>query len=121
MMLYKVNPMMFPYRSRNALWALWFLTDKNPFGCKMDSEFLMIDTKNFTMQQNYYYPYELFAFYAFEIYKMLRDKADEMKAYIDPNYRYVIVESFLNYVAGEHGAEIDFYLSQNKDSNQCSA
>lgn len=115
MMLYKVNPKLFPSRSRNALWALWYLTDKKDFGCRMDSEFLMIDDKKFITQQNYFYPYELFAFYAYEIYKLLRDKATEMKAYIDPDYRYVIVDAFLNYVATEHESEINFLISQIKD------
>ena len=76
-MMYKVYPNTFPNCSRNAIWALWYLTDKKTFGCKTDSEFLMIDVgKSFT-QQNYFYPYKLFAFYAFEIYKLLRDKATE--------------------------------------------
>lgn len=114
-MLYKVYPAIFPNRSRNAIWALWYLTDKNTFGCKTDSEFLMIDVGKSIVQQNYFYPYELFAYYAFEIYKMLRDKAAEYDAYIDPDYRYVIVDSFLDYVALEHDGEISVLKSQIKD------
>ena len=114
-MLYKVNPMCFPSRSRSALWALWYLTGKKDFGCRMDSEFLMIDVRKIITQQNYFYPYELFAFYAFEIYKMLRDKAAEMGAHIDPEYRYVVVDSFFDYVAGEHESEINVMTSQIRD------
>ncbi len=114
-MLYKVHPAIFPNRSRSAIWALWYLTNKDTFGCKTDSEFLMIDLSKNIVQQNYFYPYQLFAFYAFEIYKMLRDKATEYDAYIDPDYRYVIVDAFLEYIAMEHDSEISFLKSQIRD------
>lgn len=114
-MLYKVHPAIFPNRSRSAIWALWYLTNKETFGCKTDSEFLMIDLSKNIVQQNYFYPYQLFAFYAFEIYKLLRDKATEYEAYIDPNYRYVVVDAFLEYIAMEHDSEISFLKSQIRD------
>lgn len=114
-MLYKVHPAIFPNRSRSAIWALWYLTNKETFGCKTDSEFLMIDLSKNIVQQNYFYPYQLFAFYAFEIYKLLRDKATEYEAYIDPDYRYVIVDAFLEYIAMEHDSEISFLKSQIRD------
>ena len=114
-MLYKVYPALFPNRSRNAIWALWYLTNKEVFGCKTDSEFLMIDIGKSIVQQNYFYPYQLFAFYAFEIYKMLRDKATEYNAYIDTDYRYVLVDKFLDFIAMEHDEEITFMKSQIRD------
>lgn len=114
-MLYKVHPAVFPNRSRSAIWALWYLTNKETFGCKTDSEFLMIDLSKNIVQQNYFYPYQLFAFYAFEIYKMLRDKATEYNAYIDTDYRYVIVDAFLEFIAMEHDDEIAFLKSQIRD------
>ena len=114
-MLYKVHPALFPNRSRSAIWALWYLTNKETFGCQTDSEFLMIDLSKNIVQQNYFYPYQLFAFYAFEIYKLLRDKATEYDAYIDPDYRYVIVDAFLEFIAMEHDDEIAFLKSQIKD------
>ena len=114
-LLFKVHPGLFPNRSRNAIWALWYLTDKDTFGCQTDSEFLMIDVSKSITQQNYFYPYELFAFYAFELYKMLRDKATEYNAFIDPEYRYVIVDSFLDYVAMKHEDEITCLSSQIRE------
>ena len=114
-MLYKVFPEIFPNRSRSAIWALWYLSGKQSFGCRMDSEFLMIDVGKSITQQNYFYPYELFAFYAFEIYKMLRDKATELNTYIDPEYRYVIVDEFLSFVADKHDGEISFLKAQIRD------
>ena len=114
-MLYKVHPAIFPNRSRSAIWALLYLTDKETFGCKTDSEFLMIDLDKNIVQQNYFYPYQLFAFYAFEIFKMLRDKATEYNVDIDPDYRYVIVDAFLEFITMEHESEIEFLKSQIRD------
>ena len=122
MLLYKLNPMVFSSRSRNAVWALWYLSGKKDFGCRMDSEFLMINVEKVITQQNYYYPYELFAYYAFEIYKLLRDKAKDLGAYIDPAYRYVIVDAFFDYVAYEHQGEIKLLSEQlSEERGYCCA
>lgn len=112
MMLYKVNPSLFPSRSRNALWAMWFLSGKENFGCETDSEFIMIDIYKNIVQQNYFYPYELFAYYAYIIYKLIKEKAEELEVSIDTNYRYVIVDAFFDYVAKEHDDEISFLKTQ---------
>lgn len=114
-LLYKLYPGLFPNRSRSAIWALWYLTSKKTFGCEMDSEFLMIDVEKSITQQNYNYPYELFAYYAFEIYKLLKEKAAVLGTDIDNNYRYVIVDTFLSFVAGQHDSEITFFKSQIRD------
>lgn len=114
-LLYKIYPEAFSNRSRNATWALWFLTNKEKFGCITDSEFLMIDTKNVITQQNYFYPYELFSFYAHEIYKLIQKKAKELEVGLDDKYRYVVVDAFLDYVASEHDEEISLYKSQIRD------
>ena len=117
MMLYKVNPEVFPSRSRDALWALWYLTDKKDFGCTMDSEFLMIDIKKVITQQNYFYPYELFAFYALEIFKLIDKKATQMNVSIDREYRYVIVDAFLGFIADVHRTEIDLISAQEGENS----
>ena len=114
-MLYKLYPEIFANRSRSALWALWYLSGKKTFDCEMDSEFLMIDVEKSIAQQNYFYPYELFIYYAFEIYKMLKKKAEKMNLYIDPEYRYVIVDEFLSFVADMHDDEIAVLKSQIRD------
>lgn len=114
-MLYKVYPAVFSNRSRSALWALWYLSGKKAFGCKMDSEFLMIDKDKEIFQQNYFYPYELFSYYAFEIYSLLKEKAAEYKVSIDTDYRYVVVDAFFEYVAMEHDSAISFFKSQIRD------
>ncbi len=111
-MLYKLYPSVFSNRSREALWALWYLTNKKTFGCVEDSEFLNINLEKNTTQQNFFYPYELFSFYAYNIYLLLKKEADKYGAYIDKEYRYVIVDSFLSFVAKEHNEEISFLKSK---------
>lgn len=67
----------------------------------------MIDNKKVSTQQNYYYPYKLFHYYAFETYKLLKEKAESLGAYIDPDYRYVIVDAFLQFIADTHKNAIE--------------
>ena len=114
-MLYKNYPSLFPNRSRNAIWALWYLTDKRTFECEYDSEFLMIDPKKVITQQNYFYPYRLFAFYAYQICEMLKKRAEEMNVNFNSAYRYVITDAFLDYVAGEHMSEIELFAKQIRE------
>ena len=114
-MLYKVYPEIFPNRSRSAIWALWYLSDKKVVDCKYGSEFLMIDTHKTITQQNYFYPYELFAFYAHQLYQMLKEKAKANNVFLDPKYRYIFVDVFLTFIAKQHEEEISFFKSQIKD------
>ncbi|WP_240374046.1 hypothetical protein [Bacillus piscicola] len=114
-LLYKQNPSFFPNRSRDALWALWYLTNKKTFGCEEDSEFLMINVKESTTQQNYFYPYELFSFYALQIFNMLDKEAEKLGVHINREYRFVLVNAFLQFVAATHSDEINFLKSQLKE------
>lgn len=116
MFLYKLYPALFPSRSKNALWALYFLSGKDKFGCDYDSEFLMIDdVKKIVTQQNYFYPYELFYRYACEIYDLLEREAAEVSFSLPENYRYVAVDAFFSSVAENHENEIKFYENQIRD------
>jgi len=108
-MLYKNYPEAFSCRSRMGVWALWYLVAKNTFNCEMDSEFLMIDPKKNITQQNYFYPYELFSFYALQIYLMLKAEADKLGIVLDVAYRFVYVEAFLNFVAIKHIDQINTF------------
>lgn len=117
-LLYKMYPSVFPNRSRSAIWALWYLTCHQTFGCNTDSEFLMIDTEHNITQQNYFYPYELFNAYAFEIYKLLKEKACEIGAYINTDYRYAVVDSFLNFVFDKHSDEINELVKDSAEKEE---
>ena len=114
-LVYKTNPAVFPNRSSEAIWALWYLTDKKPFDCQEDSEFLMIDTEKNVTQQNFFYPYELFTFYAFQIYKMLKEEAEKLGVHFNSDYRYVFVDSFLSFISHMHNEEINFLKRMFKE------
>jgi len=116
-LIYKVNPAVFPNRGREAIWALWYLTNKKTFNCEQDSEFLMINLTKYNTQQNYFYPYVLFSYYAFQIYKMMKEKAEKFDVLLDPNYRYVFVDSFLSFIARLHSDEIEFLKSTFTEDN----
>jgi hypothetical protein len=116
-MLYKLFPFAFPNRSREAIWALWYLTSKKTFGCVEDSEFLMINVEEVTTQQNYFYPYDLFAFYALKVYLLLKKEAVKYGVNISSEYRYVILNSFLSFIAQNHAEEIDFLKAKVKDES----
>ena len=121
-MMYKNYPSLFANRSQNAIWALYYLSGQKTFGCRMDSEFLMIDNqKRFITQQNYFYPYELFSHYANVIYRLICKKAEEYDVFINPDYKYVIVDCFLNFVASEHSTDIFIFKTQIKERSNSHA
>lgn len=113
--IYKLFPFMFPVRSRESVYALWYLSAKETFGCREDSEFLIIDLEKNTTQQNYYYPYGIFAYYALQIYNELKRLFAGHGVDLPADYRFVIVENFLSFVAHHHQSEIDFLKRNNKD------
>jgi hypothetical protein len=104
--LYSLYPYAFANRSQNALWALYFLSGKGSFGLKDDSEFLMIDTENGTTQQNYHYPYDLFAYYALKVYLMLKQSCTKLNVFLEPRYRYIYLDSFLASITSHHENDI---------------
>lgn len=113
--IYKLFPEMFPNRSREAVWALYYLSSKKIFDCKEDSQFLMINVKEGTTQQNYFYPYGLFAFYALKIFNLLKLLYAKEGISIPIEYRFVAVDDFLSYVSRCHQDEIDV-LKQNSNN-----
>lgn len=115
--IYKLHPHIFPNRSREALWALWYLSGKKKFNCKEDSQFLMINAGEGTTQQNYFYPYALFAFYALEISRFLRENLKLYDIIISENNRFIIVDVFLSFVSRQHQQEIDL-LKQKSENYQ---
>lgn len=103
---YKLLPEYFPHRSREAIWALWYLTNKKDFGYEQDSEFLMILTDKVVTHQNFYYPYQLFGIYSYLIYRLLLEKYKELNVFFPEKHRYVMTNDFLKFVAKCHEAEI---------------
>jgi hypothetical protein len=64
-------------------------------------------------QQNFFYPYGLFALYAIRTYKELKSLYFKNGVKIDPGYRFVIVDSYLSFVARQHQREIDDLKKQS--------
>jgi len=113
--LYKFYPEMCPNRSRQAVWALYYLSNKKRFGCTQDSEFLMIDVKESTTQQNYFYPYGLFSIYALRIFKLIRKIYTDHSIFLFNEHRFIVLDGFLSFVASIHQPEID--LLKQKSQN----
>lgn len=113
--LFKLYPTIFPYRSREAVWSLWYLTSKKKYDCKQDSEFLMINLNDSTTQQNYFYPYDLFGFYAVKILNKLNAEFKLIGANFYEDYRFVILDSFLSFVAQKHNNEISVLKRKIKE------
>lgn len=113
--IFKLFPEMYPSRSREAVWALYYLSCKKKFGCKEDSQFLMINADEGTTQQNYFYPYGLFAFYALRIYYELKELYAKHGISLPIEYRFVTVDTFLSFVARSHQDEINV-LKQNSQN-----
>jgi len=113
--IFKLFPEMFPSRSREAVWALYYLSNKKKFGCKEDSQFLMINAKEGTTQQNYFYPYGIFAFYALRVFNKLKELYALQGISLPVEYRFVVVDCFLSFVSRTHQTEIDI-LKQNSQN-----
>ena len=113
--IFKLYPEMYPNRSREAVWALYYLSSKKKFGCKEDSQFLMINTNEGTTQQNYFYPYGLFAFYALRIFNKLKELYTRSDISLPSEYRFVPVDDFLTYVARTHQTEINILKQNSKN------
>jgi hypothetical protein len=107
--LYSLHPQAFSNRSQNAIWALYFLTEKKDFGFSDGSEFLMVDAneERSTAQQNYHYPYDLFAYYALCLHKMLKEACAKKGIALDNSKRYCYVDGFVDHIAARHGSEIN--------------
>lgn len=116
--IYKLYPEMFPNRSREAVWALYYLSNKKNFGCKEDSEFLMINIKEGNTQQNYFYPYALFSFYALRIFNYLKELYAKHGVILPAEYRFVAVDCFLSFVSRSHQSEIDLLKQRSINSYQ---
>jgi len=104
--LYSLYPNAFSNRSQSGIWSLWYLVDKNTFGFKDDSEFLMIHLAEGKTHQNYHYPYDLFSYYALQIYLLLKEACTSEGVILQDSYRYIYLESFFNHIAEVNSKEI---------------
>ena len=72
----------------------------------------MINLNKNTTQQNFFYPYDLFSYYAYNIYLLVKAEAEKHNVDIDKKYRYVYVNSFLSFIANLYSEDIDLLKSE---------
>lgn len=110
--LHHLYPYALPNRSQNAIWAYYFLTERKDYGFDDGSEFLMIEPMG--AQQNYFYPYQLFSYYALQLYLALRDACEGAGVELERAYRYVYLDAFLNHIADTHREDINYLKPQHE-------
>jgi hypothetical protein len=108
-LLYGVYPRNFAHRSQDAVWSLYFLSGRKDFGLADGSEFLMVHPDQGTCEQNYFYPAELFGFYALKVFVMLKSACEELGIAFEHRYRYVYLSRFCDHVADTHREDINTY------------
>jgi len=105
--IYNLHPIAFPSRSQNSIWSYYFITHQKDYGFEDGSEFLMINSDGVGTQQNFFYPYDLFTYYAGKIFLLLKEKCLEYDYPLKAEYRYVYVNAFFDGVANLHSEDIN--------------
>ena len=108
-LLYGLCSRNFAHRSQNAVWSLYFLSGRKDFGLADGSEFLMVRPDEGTCEQNYFYPAELFGFYALRLFLMLRSACESSGITLHNRYRYIYLSKFCDHVADTHREDINAY------------
>lgn len=108
-LLYGVHARQFAHRSQNAVWSLYFLSGRKDFGLRDGSEFLMIRPDQGTCEQNFFYPAEMFGFYALQVFLLLKSACENVGVPLQDDYRYVYLDSFFDHVADRHRDDINTY------------
>jgi hypothetical protein len=106
-MLHGVYPREFALRTQDAVWALYFLSERQDFGLADGSEFLMVYPDRGFCEQNYFYPAQLFGFYALKVFLVLREFCGAKYGKFDDRYRYIYLNAFLGHVAEMHRTDIN--------------
>jgi hypothetical protein len=63
--------------------------------------------KNYKMDQNYWYPYDLFMFYSYWLYGELAKRSAAQGLPLDDSYRFVYTYTFLDFVCECNSAAIE--------------
>ncbi|NJO00152.1 MAG: hypothetical protein HC875_41595 [Anaerolineales bacterium] len=108
-LLYSLYPRNFALRSQNAVWSLYFLSGRKDFGLKDGSEFLMVQPKLGTCDQNFFYPAELFGFYSLKVFLLLKSACQKLDLTLYDHYRYVYLSQFCDHVGETHRENINTY------------
>lgn len=105
--LYYLNPTFFLGANKNTLYGYYFLSACEHFYLpSQTNEFIMInDTKsnrrnnsNMLIDQNYWYPYDLFMLYGLRTYRKLKELCAKHKYQLDDTKRFVHVNTFMSHI-----------------------
>lgn len=105
--MFYLNPQYFLGANKNTLYGFYFLSDCEHFRLpSATSEFIMInDMKeesnrrhniNMLIDQNYWYPYDLFTLYSLRTYRELKKMCAKYKYNLDDEKRFIHVNSFMS-------------------------
>lgn len=112
-LLYGIYPRCFAHRSQNAVWSLYFLSGHDDFGMADGNEFTMADPNQGTIAQNYFYPAELFGYYALQVYLMLKAACATQDIHFVDGYRYIYLDLFTDHVADTHREDINIFTQSS--------
>jgi hypothetical protein len=114
-LLHGAYPREFAHRSQNSVWALYFLSGRKDFGLTDGSEFMMVQEKYGTADQNYFYHADLFGFYSLQLYLMLKHACAQRGIPLDRWKRYIYLSTFCDHVADRHRADINAFRWSSED------
>lgn len=107
--LFYLDPERFAPRGRNGLYGLYFLSGMDDFGLpSRSSEFLMINDRapasdgSIIMDQNYWYPYNVFTLYSLRVFRWIAATAGAAGYTVDPTLRFVFTDAFFESVCDAH-------------------
>jgi hypothetical protein len=69
----------------------------------------MVQPKQGTCEQNFFYPAELFGFYALRVFLMLESACFDLGITFEDRYRYVYLSRFCDHVADTHREHINTF------------
>lgn len=120
--LYHLHSNIFPRRGKMDLFGMYFLTSKSSFNLPTKtSEFIIINDKAvgkegvYKVDHNYWYPYGLFTSYAMQLYKLIVGQCKNLAVLLDPKYRYVYVNTYLENISDCHAEDIQTLTRSSAD------
>lgn len=107
--LYNISPHICSIANKNTLYGFYFLSNQKDFGLpSKTNEFTMINdldkkktqrtNTNYSIDQNYWYPYDLFTLYCLRLYRKLKLLCMQYHLTLDDSYRFVHINSFMDQI-----------------------